>query len=204
LDCKRRISDNKGNLSGMGAPLIAHRKIDRRIERTRALLLNAFRDLVLEAGYARIKVGDIVDRANVGRSTFYEHFENKSDILQQSIKPLFEVLAQAVTRETSRDRLRLITDHFLQNRRLALLVLSGAPGRILTHLLTELIEERLVAVSRGNRAAVVPIPLAALQAAHAQIALLDAWLRSPATCTPRAIADALYAGPNALTSALLR
>ena len=53
-------------------------KQDRRIQRTRSALLQAFVSLLLEPRrYDQIKVGDIVERANVGRSTFYEHFRNK-------------------------------------------------------------------------------------------------------------------------------
>lgn len=44
---------------------------DRRVNRTRRLLQQAFVELLCERGYDRITVRDIVDRANVGRSTFW-------------------------------------------------------------------------------------------------------------------------------------
>jgi AcrR family transcriptional regulator len=47
---------------------------DKRTQKTRQALLGAFFGLVLERRYDEIKVADILERARVGRSTFYEHF----------------------------------------------------------------------------------------------------------------------------------
>ena len=55
-------------------------KSDRRVQRTRELLQNAFIDLVSERGYDAITVQDITDRANVGRTTFYLHFNGKDEL----------------------------------------------------------------------------------------------------------------------------
>ena len=68
--------------------MIRSAKPDRRVERTRVAILGAFRDLVLTRGYDPISVRDIVDAAGVGRSTFYEHFDDKDDLFQQSLRPL--------------------------------------------------------------------------------------------------------------------
>ena len=59
-----------------------HTKIpDRRIQRTRQLLQDALVSLILEKGYQKITIQDIIDRANVGRSTFYSHYRDKDDLL---------------------------------------------------------------------------------------------------------------------------
>ena len=52
-------------------------KQDRRSQRTRHLLSAAFVELLREKGYSAITVSDIIERANVGRSTFYSHFHDK-------------------------------------------------------------------------------------------------------------------------------
>lgn len=54
---------------------------DRRVSRTRRALHEALIGLILEKGYDAITVGDIVDRADVGRSTFYAHFVDKDALL---------------------------------------------------------------------------------------------------------------------------
>ncbi|MCB0110928.1 MAG: TetR family transcriptional regulator, partial [Caldilineaceae bacterium] len=50
-------------------------KTDRRSARSQQLLYQALMDLMLEKRYDKITVQDIIDRANVGRSTFYAHFQ---------------------------------------------------------------------------------------------------------------------------------
>lgn len=54
---------------------------DRRVGKTKRALTDALVQLVLEKGYEHVAVQDILDRANVGRSTFYSHFENKEQLL---------------------------------------------------------------------------------------------------------------------------
>lgn len=54
---------------------------DRRTRRTRQRLRDALIDLIIERGYAAVTVQDILDRADVGRSTFYNHFYDKEDLL---------------------------------------------------------------------------------------------------------------------------
>lgn len=53
---------------------------DRRVQRSRTLLQQALIDLIQERSYADITIQDIVDRANVGRTTFYLHFTSKDDL----------------------------------------------------------------------------------------------------------------------------
>ena len=64
------------------------RRTDRRIERTRKLLRGALVSLIQEKGFEALTVQDIIDRANVGRATFYSHFENKDDLLVSGFEDL--------------------------------------------------------------------------------------------------------------------
>ena len=48
-------------------------------------MLQAFIELILEKGYDQVRVQDILDSADVGRSTFYSHFLNKADLLMRNI-----------------------------------------------------------------------------------------------------------------------
>ena len=54
---------------------------DRRVQRTRRLLHKALMSRVLEKKYESITVQEILDRADVGRSTFYTHFQDKDELL---------------------------------------------------------------------------------------------------------------------------
>jgi AcrR family transcriptional regulator len=57
------------------------KKPDRRVQRTQLLLRDALHSLIQEKGFETLSVQDIIDRANVGRATFYAHFDNNEDLL---------------------------------------------------------------------------------------------------------------------------
>ncbi len=61
---------------------------DRRIQRTRQSLQSALGELITEKGYEKVTVQDVIDRANVGRSTFYAHFESLDQLLLSGFEPL--------------------------------------------------------------------------------------------------------------------
>ena len=61
-------------------------KIDRRIKRTRRLVSEAFIELVLENGYDGVRIEDIIERADVARTTFYTHFKDKGDLLEYVVE----------------------------------------------------------------------------------------------------------------------
>jgi AcrR family transcriptional regulator len=61
---------------------------DRRIQRTEALLREALGALIREKPYEEIVVKEILNRANVGRSTFYTHFADKDELLLSCIQDM--------------------------------------------------------------------------------------------------------------------
>ena len=64
------------------------RRPDRRVGKTRKALKEALTDLILEKGYESVTVQDVIDRADVGRSTFYAHFVDKDDLLMAILADL--------------------------------------------------------------------------------------------------------------------
>jgi AcrR family transcriptional regulator len=70
--------------------------VDRRIQRTRNALREALMALMVERGWDAIDVQALCDRADIGRSTFYQHFANKEELLKQNFAGLRDaLLAQA-------------------------------------------------------------------------------------------------------------
>ena len=70
---------------------------DRRTQKTRKALSEALISLMFEKSYESIVVQDILDRANVGRSTFYTHFRDRDELLVNGLQDLRELLRTAQT-----------------------------------------------------------------------------------------------------------
>jgi AcrR family transcriptional regulator len=83
---------------------------------TNEALLSAFGDLFVERGYEAIRVGDIIARAGVGRSTFYEHYPSKHALYAQSLERIARHIAVIVEPSTKADDLIPLFEHFWQNR----------------------------------------------------------------------------------------
>ena len=148
---------------------------DRRSERTRAALHGAFVDLLLEHGYDALRIDAIAARANVGRSTFYEHYRTKQDLLQSSIARPFSILANLVDSVSPTGSATILLRHFRDNQQVARVLLGWPTRPVLGQALATLIAERLK--RRGAAAPRIPVEVTARQIAEAQLALLDMWLQ---------------------------
>jgi AcrR family transcriptional regulator len=101
---------------------------DRRIKRTRQLLLDSLIQLILEKGYEPITVQDIIDRANVGRSTFYAHFQDKEDLLLsgfENMRDMFESFQNQSSPETAGWNFSLALFQHAEEKRAAFKALFG-------------------------------------------------------------------------------
>lgn len=78
------------------------RREDRRIQRTRQLLQQAFVELVREKGFTATSIQDITERANVSRGTFYLHYTDKYTMLDTFIREHFRHLLESKLPPTSR------------------------------------------------------------------------------------------------------
>lgn len=70
-------------------------KADPRVKRTRDALGGALLSLIGEKPFAEITVQDVLDRANVSRSTFYAHYRDKSDLFLSDIEAFGTRVANA-------------------------------------------------------------------------------------------------------------
>ena len=64
--------------------------MDRRQAKTRKAIYTAFGRLLRHGRYEHITVQEIIDEANVGRSTFYAHFETKDHLIKAMCEEIFD------------------------------------------------------------------------------------------------------------------
>ncbi|MEM7316089.1 MAG: TetR/AcrR family transcriptional regulator [Planctomycetota bacterium] len=164
-------------------------------------LVRAFNELVLERRYEDIHIADIIKRADVSRSTFYQHFHNKEEILRNNLRAVFIPIAEACVGTGSQQALTQVLDHFADVRSLAVAYFASPLSQVMVDLLGQLINERLPSAGSGASAS-IPDSLVSLQVAESTLGLVKGWLRHPEfKVDSSAIADQIMTSSNAVLGA---
>jgi len=98
-----------------------NRKLDRRGEKTNYAIQEALFSLMQKKQYSRITIQNIIDKANVGRSTFYSHYSTKDELFLTCIQPMLEMINLDIGKyiesgETSSQSVLELFEHIKQNK----------------------------------------------------------------------------------------
>ncbi|OLT30212.1 TetR family transcriptional regulator [Actinomadura sp. CNU-125] len=199
--------------------MIAEPSPDRRARRSRAALQAALLSLIGERDLARISVSDVTKRADVNRSTFYEHYADVPDLAAAACARTFDELIAATPvllpgddpdeRRLGREALAGVFAHFAEHAGLYRAVLGpGGGARVINHLhrrLTIAVHVNLVGPRAGTHAddpSDVPHDPVAAYLAGAVLGAAADWLGRGCPGTPEELSAALvgaYGIPDART-----
>ena len=160
------------------------KKTDRRSNRTRRQLSSALVDLVKEKRFDDITVQNVIDRADVGRSTFYSHFRDKDDLFQKDWERFLDGFAQHIDWEKAGSGsfvpvvylFRHLQDFQPFYKGLVRSQKVDGVFKTGTTYLSDKIEIALAARLRGKPAPATPIPILANYLASELFSLLKWWL----------------------------
>lgn len=162
---------------------------DPRVRRSVRALGHALVELLHERDFDAITVQDVLDRAGVGRTTFYAHYRNKEDVLFSGFESVIAMFAERLDRPSTHQRLLPVTEflaHIAEvDRFLAALRRSGkleGMMSLMTDHMARLIEQRIVAAPGAPPA--VPPQLLARMLAAAFVEMLRWWTEQSARAAP--------------------
>lgn len=158
--------------------------IDRRIARTRTALYDALVALIGERDYDAIRIDDILERANVGRSTFYTHFKSKDELLARSLDRLRYELLGAIEALPAPDAgvvSQTLFQHIDGHRNIQASIAGGAANTIVRRAIVANFAQ-VIRPLLPPRAGAIPRELVIEHISATLLCVLEWWLdRNPAT-----------------------
>lgn len=166
-------------------------KQDRRSQRTRNLVNSAMLALLSEKRYDAITVQDILDRAGIGRTTFYSHYFDKEDVHASLMEEMLERMSRQLS---ERHRAQGIVpslelfQHIHQDHK-HFQAMTGGPTaerlwETMQMVLSKTIERDLRSARESKNPPAIPLKVVASYLAGAFLNLLKWWLKSGMPYTP--------------------
>lgn len=169
----------------------------RRLRSKEAIRL-AFFTMVLDQRYHTISIASVIERAGVARSTFYEHFRSKDDLLTHSLVGPFLPLAELAGDYPDTTRVTGMLEHFWAHRTLAPGIFQGAVGRRASKQLVHMLGEHLPRHTPLR----IPRQLIAIQLGGMLLTSVEAWLSGATACPAADLADALIRSARGVRQSL--
>lgn len=159
--------------------------MDPRITRTRASLQEALLGLCRDTEYSTVSVSDIADAAGINRSTFYQHYADKEELLADALDGFAEQAAAQIEASQlnepdadPREMIRKFLEHVRENAELYRMILGPAGSPMIVAQL----RSRIIALAQSGLAKaprdrkVIPVNVAAASIAGSFISIVREWL----------------------------
>ena len=165
---------------------------DRRTQRTQQTLFDALIDLLKVKHYDAISVKDIIEKANVGRSTFYAHYQTKDDLLKSGFERVLDMLLEQVVFDGAARILTLdsapLFRHAQSHAELYRTLAWGTGFEVITTQgqasLGEKFGQRFSHLVPSDRQPAVPLSALCYSLSGSLLILLKWWLENGMPCTP--------------------
>jgi AcrR family transcriptional regulator len=172
---------------------VAMDKQDRRVKRTQNLLAKALIALTLEQGYDAITIRDITQRADVGYATFFRHYHDKDELLQDVLEVVLDELmhvffASSYQGDPSVDGL-LLFRYVQQHSEVIRVLLSSGRASSLIQRIIEAVTQDVLSRQTLVEGGVVPEEIAAYHLITSSITLVQWWLDHNMPYTPERMGE---------------
>ncbi len=181
-------------------------KTDRRVQRTRELLQKTLIELISERGYDAITIQDIVDHANVARTTFYVHYSSKDDLFMSCHESIVGEFQSGTLHPHPLSREELLSpevpsgmisayQHLEAARARLYPIFQGKDGPLILRRIRDLSAQEIEANLRtvfAEADSAVPLDVLATCLAGAQIALVQWWLEKRQPHAPEILAQTFH------------
>ena len=160
------------------------KKTDARVRRTRDALGDALVALMQEKPFETITVQDVLDRARVGRSTFYSHYSDKDDLLMSDVDDFYERVSMGLSARGERSErvfpVKEFFSHIAEAKRFVNALSSSGKMQENMELarghFARGIERRLAELPRGQSITESERPAVAFAHAGALLSLMTWWI----------------------------
>lgn len=174
--------------------------MDRRQQKTREAIFHAFSELLATKSYTKITVQNIIDMANVGRTTFYAHFETKDHLLRELCTDLFEhVFSKALNVESTHDFsltesnphvfITHILYHLRDNKKNILGILNCESGELFLRFFKQYLNEFFTPYMVNNESNYIPYDFLLNHISGSFINMIQWWIKDDLQTTPEKLAD---------------
>ena len=177
------------------------KKPDRRVQRTRELLKSTLIQLVRERDYDAVTIADITERANLGRTTFYLHYEDKDALLLDHYADFIAHLSldvvnrdQLLGDETQPEMIAFLK-HLVEGKAIYLAFTQAKGSDIVMRRIHERWAENLTNSLRDafpNAEPKLPLELVVSYVVGAQLSLIDRWVLNRTPYSAEQIAETLH------------